>query len=70
MIGAIDLQGVLVAPLLAWMLVAYLVSVAIWRLLAWTGFYRLVWHHSLFNAALYVVLVGAIVALTNQWISP
>ncbi len=70
MIGEIDLSGVLVAPLLLWMLLAWLITAALCRVLAWTGFYRLVWHSALFNLALYVVLLGGMVALVCSGIAP
>jgi Protein of unknown function (DUF1656) len=67
MIGEIDVQGVLVAPLLVWMLIALVLNALLRRALAWTGFYRLVWHRALFDASLYVVLLGGVVALTSFW---
>ena len=30
------------------------------------GFYRIVWHRSLFNLSLYILVLGAIVALVWQ----
>ena len=58
-----DLYGVFVPSLAAWMLLAFLISLPLRRLLALTGFYRLVWHRPLFDLALYVVLLGAVVSL-------
>ncbi|MGE7417348.1 DUF1656 domain-containing protein [Methylobacterium tarhaniae] len=63
MTGEFDLYGVFVPSLAAWMLLAFLVSLPLRRLLAWTGFYRLVWHRPLFDLALYVALLGAVVAV-------
>ncbi|CAO4178629.1 DUF1656 domain-containing protein [Methylorubrum aminovorans] len=63
MTGEFDLYGVFVPSLAAWMLIAFAVSLPLRRLLAWTGFYRLVWHRPLFDLALYVVLLGAVVAV-------
>ncbi len=70
MIGEIDLSGVLVAPLLLWMLLAWLITAALSRVLAWAGVYRLVWHSALFNLALYVVVLGGMVALVSSGIAP
>ncbi len=70
MTGEIGIEGVLVAPLLVWMLAAFVLSAAVRRVLAWTGFYRLVWHRALFDLSLYVVLLGGVVAATTQWIGP
>lgn len=63
MTGEFDLYGVFVPSLAAWMLLAFLISLPLRRLLALTGFYRLVWHRPLFDLALYVVLLGAVVSL-------
>ena len=68
MTGEISIEGVLVAPLLFWMLAAFVLNAAVRRVLAWTGFYRLVWHRALFDLSLYVVLLG-LVAATSQWIA-
>lgn len=63
MTGELDLYGVFVPSLAAWMLIAFAVSLPLRRLLAWTGFYRVVWHRPLFDLALYVVLLGAVVSV-------
>ena len=63
MMGEFDLYGVFVPSLAAWMLLALLISLPLRRLLAWSGFYRLVWHRPLFDLALYVVLLGAVVSV-------
>ena len=62
----IDLAGVYVPYLLVAAALAFLVSVPLRRVLAWTGFYRLVWHRALFDLALFVVLLGAVTALTSK----
>lgn len=63
MTGEFDLYGVFVPSLAAWMLLAFLLFLPLRRLLARAGLYRLVWHRPLFDLALYVVLLGAVVAL-------
>jgi hypothetical protein len=63
MTGEFDLYGVFIPSLAAWMLLAFLISLPVRRILAWTGFYRLVWHRPLFDLALYVVLLGAVVSI-------
>lgn len=62
----IDLGGVFVPGLMVAAALAFLISVPVRRLLAWTGFYRLVWHRALFDLALFVVLLGALVTLTSK----
>lgn len=63
MTGEIDLYGIFVPVLAVWMLLAYAISLPIRWILARTGFYRLVWHRPLFDLALYVVLLGIVVAV-------
>ncbi|MCJ2068603.1 DUF1656 domain-containing protein [Methylobacterium sp. J-030] len=63
MTGELDLYGVFVPSLAAWMLLAFAVSLPLRWLLARIGFYHLVWHRPLFDLALYVVLLGAVVAI-------
>ena len=63
MIREIDLFGVYVSPMLAFMAAALLLWLALRRVLERTGAYRYVWHRALFDLALYVVLLGAVVLL-------
>ncbi|WP_267422479.1 DUF1656 domain-containing protein [Methylobacterium sp. GC_Met_2] len=63
MTGELDLYGVFVPSLAAWMLIALAVSLPLRRVLAWSGFYRMVWHRPLFDLALYVVLLGLVVSV-------
>ncbi len=63
MTGELDIYGVFVPSLAAWMLLAFLISLVVRRVLALTGFYGLVWHRPLFDLALYVVLLGCVVSI-------
>lgn len=63
MTGELDIYGVFIPSLAAWMLLAFLLSIVLRRGLAAIGFYRLVWHRPLFDLALYVVLLGAVVSV-------
>ncbi|MGV7034524.1 DUF1656 domain-containing protein [Methylobacterium symbioticum] len=65
MTGELDLYGVFVPALAAWMLVALGLTLVARRVLAGLGAYRLIWHRPLFDLALYVVLLGAVVALAT-----
>ena len=51
------------------MAIAFALSLPLRRLLAATGFYRLVWHRPLFDLALYVVLLGGVVILVHRTLS-
>ena len=61
----LDLYGVFVPMLLALMLLAFAVTACLRALLARLGFYRMVWHRSLFNLALYLIVLGGVVALVR-----
>ena len=63
MTGEIDLYGVFVPSLAAWMLIAFALCLPLRWLLARSGFYRVVWHRPLFDLALYVVLLGVVVSV-------
>ncbi|GEP12383.1 DUF1656 domain-containing protein [Methylobacterium gnaphalii] len=63
MTSELDIYGVFIPSLAAWMLIAFLVCVALSRLLTFTGFYRFVWHRPLFDLALYIVVLGAVVSV-------
>jgi hypothetical protein len=65
MIGEIDLYGVFVSPLLIWVVIALPLTALLRRLLARVGLYRFVWHRPLFDLALLVVMVGAVVSLSS-----
>lgn len=69
MTGELDLYGVFVPTLAAWMPLAFIANVVVRRFLSAIGFYRLVWHRPLFDLALYVVLLGAVVAVGQPLIS-
>jgi len=64
MIGELNVYGVFVPALLAWSALAVLATMGLRAILRRAGFYRLVWHAALFDAAVFVILLGALVALT------
>lgn len=64
MTNDINVYGVYLPALFAWAIIAFAISLPVRRGLAWSGFYRFVWHRPLFDVALYVVLLGIVVLLT------
>ncbi|MBP2294543.1 DUF1656 domain-containing protein [Azospirillum rugosum] len=66
MIGEIDVYGLFIPPLLILAVLAWGLSGLLRRGLRAVGFYGWVWHPPLFDLALYVVLLGALTALTGQ----
>jgi hypothetical protein len=66
--GELNIYGVFVPALFAWALIALTLGSVLRHALSWIGFYRLVWHRPLFDLALYVVLLGAVVSLAvGSW---
>ncbi|TCS39353.1 uncharacterized protein DUF1656 [Paucimonas lemoignei] len=65
MSGEFNLYGLYVP----WLLVQSLLALALSRGMSWVlarlGFYRLVWHPALFDAALFVLILGALVFLSS-----
>ena len=56
----VNLSGVYLPAALLWAGIAFLFSSVISRTLGRMGFYALVWHRALFDAALFVLFWGAI----------
>jgi hypothetical protein len=59
----VNLSGVFLPATLLWAGIAFLLSVVISRTLSRMGFYALVWHRALFDAAVFVLFWGAISAV-------
>ncbi|WP_432260573.1 DUF1656 domain-containing protein [Cupriavidus sp. TMH.W2] len=62
MLSEIDLYGVFVPGVLVLMVLAFAATTAIRTVLAALGCYRHIWHRSLFNLSLYVIVLGAVAA--------
>jgi protein AaeX len=62
MIGEFDIYGVYFPAFAIFAAIAFLLQLAIKRLLDARGFYRLVWHRALFDLAIYVILLGVVTA--------
>jgi Protein of unknown function (DUF1656) len=61
----VEFLGFYLAPLILWAGAAVIPFVVFRWLLERVGFYQFVWHRSLFNLALYVLLVGGVVFFGN-----
>ena len=61
----IDIYGVLVPALLLWIIVAYVLSALLRRIMQRFDLYRLVWHRALFDFAIFVCLLGVVVYLSE-----
>ena len=61
----IDIYGVLVPALLLWIIVAYVLSAILRRLMQRFDLYRLVWHRALFDFSVFVCLLGVVVYLSE-----
>jgi hypothetical protein len=69
MIGEIDILGVFVPAVLVLMFIAYLVNIVIRAALERVGFYRFVWHRSIFDLGIYVVVLGVVVIVSHRLIT-
>jgi hypothetical protein len=67
MIGEIDFFGLLVPPLLLWLLLALPLHGLARRVLRRLGIYRWVWHRPLFDLAVYIIIVRGVAALSAAW---
>jgi hypothetical protein len=68
MIGEIDIYGVFLPAVLILMLVSYLLCLVVTRLFARAGLYRFVWHRSIFDLAIYVIVLGIVVIVSHRLI--
>jgi hypothetical protein len=66
----LDLNGVFVSAVLAWALIAFIITSLIGRVLGMVGFYRLVWHRALFDFAVFVIVWGAVSAMAYRLAFP
>ncbi len=62
MIGEFDIYGVYFPVFIVFAGLAFLLQLAVKRLLDAFDIYRFVWHRPLFDLALYVILLGAVTA--------
>lgn len=69
MISELSLYGVYLPAILVWSAVAVLATTVLRAILRRIGFYRLVWHPALFDVAIFVILLGGVVALATPWTS-
>ena len=69
MIGEIDIFGVFVPAVLVLMLIAYLINLALRTVLTRVGFYRFVWHRSIFDLGIYVLVLGLVVVVSHRLIT-
>lgn len=60
MIGEINIGGVFVPSIVLWCIIALILLLIIKKILARYHFYRHVWQQTLFNFALFVILLGGI----------
>lgn len=65
MYGEFSVYGVFIPTLMGLMLAAFLVFLGLRALLLKARVYRHIWHPPLFNFALYILVLGALFALTR-----
>lgn len=67
MTGEVSLYGIYVPWLLLLALLSLFTSRVVSYLLARVGFYRWVWHPALFDAALFVIVLGGFTFISTKW---
>ncbi|MDB5375473.1 MAG: hypothetical protein JWP04_4115 [Belnapia sp.] len=74
MMAEFDILGVYVPALLVWALLALLLGGLLRRSFTRAGLYQRIWHPPLFDAAVFLLLLGGIVGLAawlpNPWMTP
>ncbi|MBV8501235.1 MAG: DUF1656 domain-containing protein [Paucibacter sp.] len=68
MIGDLVFYGVYVPAMALPLLLAYLALIPARWLLSRAGVYRWVWHRSLFNVSLYLIVLYGMVLWTTGWL--
>jgi hypothetical protein len=66
MIGEIDILGVFVPAVLVLMFIAYLINLVIRTVFTRIGLYRFVWHRSIFDLGIYVLVLGLVVIVSHR----
>lgn len=66
MIGELDFFGVFFPALLPLAILAFTIALPTRMVFRRMGFYRLIWHAGLFDAAMYVITLWALVAATGK----
>jgi protein AaeX len=61
-IGEFDIYGVYFPAFAVFAAIAFVLQLAIRRLLGAFGLYRFFWHRALFDVAIYVILLAAVTA--------
>jgi len=64
MIKEIDLAGVYLSPMLGYLVVALAITGLLRLGLRWIGAYRWIWHPTLFDISLLLIILTALVTLT------
>jgi len=70
MTGELDVYGIFIPSLLVWIGASLPLTAALRRVLRRFGLYRHVWHSPLFDFALLVIVLGAVVAVATRWVTP
>ncbi|MDT3377731.1 DUF1656 domain-containing protein [Labrys portucalensis] len=65
----IDIFGVYVPSLMILALVAIIANLLLRSVLARAGVYRLVWHRSLFDLALFVIVLSGLFSIFQRFVS-
>jgi protein AaeX len=62
----LDIAGVYITPILGWAIVALVIWTGLRRLIDKAGLARWIWHRGLFDAALFIIVLGGVVAVAGR----
>jgi hypothetical protein len=65
----LDIFGVYLPGLMVMAAAAFVLNLVVRRALGAIGFYRLVWHRSLFDLSLFVIFLGGLTVLFQRYAS-
>ena len=68
MITDLDIFGVYLPGLMVMAAVAFVLNLVVCRTLGAVGFYRLVWHRSLFDVSLFVIFLGGVTVVFQRYV--
>jgi len=63
----VDFFGLFLSPFLAWSLLAFVIFFGLHAVLDRLGVYRRIWHRSLFDLSLYLILLAILVYLVRSF---
>jgi uncharacterized protein YebE (UPF0316 family) len=67
MTGQVDLLGIYIPALIPVLAIAYVINWSLRIILTRMGFYRIVWHRSVFDLGTYAIVLSVVFLLSRQF---